>query len=114
MSTASGKHSYETADLRELETALTQLQGHCSDVRAHAAGAGTALSGTWSGLASAEFITTVQTWQVGAFSITDHANFLAQWAGHAATSYEDAQSAVGRMWGGGGGGGGGGSTPVAV
>lgn len=111
---AGSTHSYETSDLRALEQALKQLHGHCSDLQSHASGASGAVSGAWSGIASAEFITCVQTWQVGAYSITAHAEFLATWAGEAATQYETAQSSVGSMWGSGGGGGGGGPQAVAV
>jgi uncharacterized protein YukE len=112
---ASGEHTYETADIRGLESALTQLQGYCADLQAHAAGATGAVSAQWSGLANTEFVNRVQTWQVGASLLTAHAEFLALWAGDAATQYESAQSAASSMWGGGGGSGGaGGGGPIAV
>jgi len=109
-----GVHSYETADIRGLETALQQLQGYCAELQAHASGATAALSAQWSGLASAEFINRVQTWQVGAGVLTSHAEYLALWAGIAATQYEAAQAATKSMWSGGGGSGGGGGPMIAV
>lgn len=110
----SGLHTYETADIRGLESALTQLQGYCAELQAHASGATGALSAQWSGMASNDFVNCVQTWQVGATILTSFAEYLATWAGDAATQYETAQSSVGAMWGGGGSGGGGGRGPVAV
>lgn len=104
----SGVHTYETADIRGLETALKQLQGYCAELQAHAAGATGAVSAQWSGIASSEFVGCVQTWQVGATLLTAHAEYLALRAGEAAKQYETAQSSVGSMWGGGSGGGGGG------
>lgn len=109
----SGVHTYETADLRGLETALTQLKGYCEELQAHAISATTAVSAQWSGIANIEFVGAVQTWQVGATVLTGHADYLAGWAGEAATQYETAQSSAAGMWGGGAGGGGG-RGPVAV
>lgn len=110
----SGLHTYETADIRGLESALKQLHGYCTELQTHAAGATGAVSAQWSGIANTEFVTCVQTWQVGASLLTSYAEYLATWAGEAATQYETAQSSVGSMWGGGGGGAGGGGGPVAV
>lgn len=107
-----GLHTYETADLRGLESAMQQLQGYCAELQAHAAGATGAVSAQWSGIANNEFVSTVQTWQVGATVLTSFAEYLALRAGGAATQYESAQSAVTGMWGGGSGGGG--SAPAAV
>lgn len=94
----SGKHTYETADLRGLEAALKQLHGYCGELQAHALGATGAVSAQWSGLANVEFVTTVQTWQVGASILTAHAESLALWAGEAATQYESAQTSATGMW----------------
>ncbi|MCS3442559.1 hypothetical protein [Microbacterium phyllosphaerae] len=110
----SGLHTYETADIRGLESALKQLHGYCTELQTHAAGATGAVSAQWSGIANTEFVNCVQTWQVGASLLTSYAEYLATWAGEAATQYETAQSSVGSMWGGGGGGAGGGGGPVAV
>ncbi|SEC22370.1 MULTISPECIES: hypothetical protein [Microbacterium] len=110
----SGLHTYETADIRGLESALKQLHGYCSELQAHAASATGAVSAQWSGIANTEFVNCVQTWQVGATILTSYAEYLATWAGDAATQYESAQSSVGSMWGGGGGGAGGGGGSTAV
>ena len=96
----SGKHEYETGDIRGLESALKQLQGYCADLQVQAMAATTAVTGQWQGIASTEFVASVQTWQVGATVLTAHAEFLAQWAGEAATQYEQAQSSMKSSWAG--------------
>lgn len=105
------EHTYETADIRGLETALQQLHGFCADLQAQATAAASMATAAWSGIASVEFLGRVQTWQAGATALTMHAEMLALWAGEAATQYETAQASSTGMWGGGSGGG---SAPVAV
>lgn len=95
-----GEHTYETGDIRGLESALRQLQGHCGELQAQAMAASGALGGQWQGLANAEFVNAVQVWQVGASVLTAHAEFLATWAGEAATQYETAQSSMTAQWAG--------------
>ncbi len=93
-----GKHEYEIGDIRGLESALKQLHGYCGDLQAQAMAATTAVSGQWQGLANAEFVNAVQTWQVGATLLTAHAEYLATWAGYAATQYEQAQNSMKSSW----------------
>lgn len=95
-----GPHEYETGDIRGLESAMNQLQGHCSDLQMHAMAASAALGGQWQGIANTEFLNSVQTWQVGASILTAHAEFLATWAGEAASQYEEAQSNMTSQWAG--------------
>ncbi|MFT4220235.1 MAG: hypothetical protein QM611_06930 [Microbacterium sp.] len=110
----SAQHTYETSDIRGLESALKQLQGYCAELQAHAMSATGAVSAQWSGLANVEFVNRVQAWQVGAVSLTGHAEYLALWAGDAASQYEAAQRSTQSMWSGGGGGGGAGGPMTAV
>ncbi|GAB3632176.1 hypothetical protein ACNPNP_14030 [Microbacterium sp. AGC85] len=95
-----GQHTYETGDIRGLESALKQLQGYCSDLQAHAMAATAAVDSQWQGVANAEFVNSVQVWQVGASVLTSHAEFLATWAGAAATEYETAQTSMTSNWAG--------------
>lgn len=95
-----GQHTYEAGDIRGLESALKQLQGYCGDLQAQAMGATAAVDAQWQGIANAEFLNAVQVWQVGATILTGHAEFLATWAGEAATQYETAQSSLTSNWAG--------------
>lgn len=93
-------HEYETGDIRGLESALKQLHGYCSDFQVHAMAASGAAAGQWVGMASTEFQNAVHVWQTGATLMTAHAEYLATWAGYAATQYETAQSSVTGNWAG--------------
>ncbi|HKP06626.1 hypothetical protein ACFT30_06665 [Microbacterium ureisolvens] len=92
------QHTFDIAQLRELETTLSNLVQYCTDLETHAAGATAAATGQWSGVASVEFLTRVQTWQVGAVSLRAFAEDLKTWAGDAATAYETAQTDTQTMW----------------
>lgn len=94
------KHTFDTTQLRELESTLSQLVTFCSDLEAHAAGATAAASGQWAGIASTEFLGRVQTWQIGAASLRAYAEDMKTWAGVAAGAYEAAQSDTSTMWAG--------------
>lgn len=91
-------HTFDIAQLRELETALNQLVGYCTDLETHAAGATAAANAQWAGVASVEFLGLVQTWQVGATALRTHAEDLKKWVGEAATVYEAAQNDNRTMW----------------
>ena len=93
-------HTFDTAQLRELESALSQLVTYCSDLEAHAAGATAAVSSQWVGIANTEFVGRVQTWQVGAAALRAHAEEMKTWAGQAATAYETSQTNTSTMWAG--------------
>lgn len=95
-----GQHTYETGDIRGLESALKQLQGYCGDLQVQAMAASSAVGGQWQGLANAEFVNAVQVWQVGATILTSHAEYLATWAGEAASQYETAQTSMTSNWAG--------------
>lgn len=92
------QHTFDIAKLRELETTLSNLVDYCTDLETHAAGATAAANAQWSGIASVEFLTRVQTWQVGAISLRAFAEDLNTWAGEAATAYETAQTDTQTMW----------------
>lgn len=92
------QHTFDIAQLRELESTLSGLVGYCSDLEAHAAGATAAATAQWAGVASTEFLTTVQTWQVGAVALRAFAEDLKTWAGAAATAYETSQTDTQTMW----------------
>ncbi len=91
-------HTFNIAELRELETALGQLIAYCTDLETHASGATAAANAQWSGVASVEFLNLVGTWQVGATALRQHAEDLKTWVAEAATVYEDAQNANRTMW----------------
>lgn len=93
-------HTFDLAQLRELENALTQLVAYCTDLESHAAGATAAASAQWAGVSSVEFLSRVQTWQVGAAAMRAHAEELQTWVGNAAGAYEAAQNDNRTMWAG--------------
>ncbi|KAA9149592.1 hypothetical protein F6B41_21950 [Microbacterium lushaniae] len=91
-------HTFDLAELRELETALDNLITYCTDLETHAAGATAAANAQWAGVASVEFLGLVGTWQLGAAAIKAHAEDLKKWVGEAASVYEAAQNSNRTMW----------------
>lgn len=92
------RQQHESGDLQELVGALTELVGYCDALHTHAQGAAAAASGSWKGVASAEFLNQVALWGAGAAAMRASAGDLLTWASTAAAAYEAAQSNAHAYW----------------
>ena len=89
---------HDSNDLRSLASAMTNLADYTSVLESHAQGAAHALTGSWSGVASNEFIQLVSIWAAGATNLRLGATDLASWATYAATTYDSAQDSAEQIW----------------
>ena len=89
---------HESGDLRALADAMTQLADYTATLEAHAEGAAYALTGTWRGVASSEFIQLVSVWAAGATTLRLGAEDLSTWAKYAADTYDAAQDSAKQVW----------------
>lgn len=91
-------HEHDTAELRALADALQQLSDFTALLEAHAQGAAHALTGSWRGVASGEFINLVSLWSAGASTLRLGASDLAEWVSGAAVVYDSAQEQAEKIW----------------
>ena len=89
---------HESGDLRSLADAMTQLADFTTLLESHAEGAAYALTGTWKGIASGEFIQLVSIWAAGATTLRLGAEDLSAWATYAADTYDAAQDSTQQIW----------------
>ncbi|WP_167052529.1 hypothetical protein [Salinibacterium sp. ZJ77] len=89
---------HDSGDIRSLADALGNLADYTATLESHAQGAAHALTGTWHGIASAEFIQLVSIWAAGATTLRLGAEDLSSWARTAADTYDAAQDATQQIW----------------
>lgn len=89
---------HESGDIRSLADAMNQLADYTTTLESHAQGAAFALTGSWKGVASNEFIQLVSIWAAGATTLRLGASDLATWANYAADTYDAAQDSAQQIW----------------
>lgn len=89
---------HDSGDIRALADAMRNLADYTAVLEGHAQGATHALTGSWKGIASAEFLQLVSLWSAGATTLRLGAADLETWARYAADTYDAAQDATGQIW----------------